>query len=102
MKIISILVLLRHIFVFFFSLSLQKRIAPYLTTIWDHTDGCTNKYCFTLDIYILSCIALKFSIVIDRKIRAPGHGKDMVDGLNDRQKRILRLAMANILNPELI
>jgi len=45
-------------------------------------------------------LALKFDIVIDCAVGAPGHGKDVVDGLNAVDKRFLRTAMMRILNPE--
>ena len=44
----------------------NKTIYPYLTTIWDHTDGCANQYRCEKDIYLLSCIALECSIIIER------------------------------------
>ena len=65
-------------------------------------DGCSNQYSCAPAIYILSCIALIFSIIVDRVIFAPIHGKDVVDGLNARDKWMLKLEMANISNPELI
>ena len=33
-------------------------ISPLLTTMWDHTDGCANKYCCAYNIYLLSCLDL--------------------------------------------
>ena len=53
-------------------------------------------------MYLLSCITLEFSIIIDRAVGSPGHGKYVVDGLNDRYKWILKLSMAKILNTKLI
>mgnify|MGYP003340820577 CR=1 FL=1 len=41
-------------------------------------------------------LALKFDIVIDCAVGAPGHGKDVVDGLNAVDKRFLRTAMMRI------
>ena len=35
-------------------------------------------------------VASHFGIVIDRTIGAPGHGKDVVDGLNAHDKRFLK------------
>ena len=35
-------------------------------------------------------------------VGAPGHGKYVVDGLNYRDKQMIRLEMENILNSELI
>ena len=41
-------------------------------------------------------------IIIDRTVGTTGHRKDVVGGLNAREKQMHNLAMANILNPELI
>ena len=41
-------------------------------------------------------------MIIDRAVRAPGNGKDVVDGMNDRDKWMLKLEMANMSNPGLI
>ena len=73
-------------------------IAPYLTTMWDPTDGCANPYIFASAVYLLSCLALEFSIVVDKSVGAPGHGIDVFDGMNDRYKRMLKLEMAKLLN----
>ena len=80
----------------------KEMIYPYLTTIWDHTNGCANRYRCETAIYLLSCLALEFSIIIDRSVVAPEHGKYVVDGLNDREKRMLKLIMTKLLNTELI
>ena len=61
-----------------------------LSTIWEETDGCAKQYCCALALYLLSMVASTFGIVIDRGIGAPGHGKDVVDGLNACDKRYLR------------
>ena len=65
-------------------------------------DGFTNQYQCAPDIYLLSCIALEFYIIIYREVGEPGHRKYFVDGLNDRYKLMLRLEMAALLNPESI
>ena len=61
-------------------------IPPFLTTMWDPMDGCTKQYCCSLPIYLLSYLALEFSIIIDRAVGSPGHGKYVVHGLNARDK----------------
>ena len=43
----------------------------------DNTDGCTNKYRCAKALYLLSCLASEFDIIIDRLVDAPGHGKDL-------------------------
>ena len=37
----------------------------------------------------LSIISTNFNIIVDRMIGAPGHGKDVVDGINACDKRFL-------------
>ena len=77
-------------------------IAPFLTIVWDQTDSCENQYRYASTIYLISCIDLEFSSIIDVSVVAPGHGKDLVDGLNARDKNMLNLSMENILKPKLI
>ena len=51
--------------------------------MWDHTDGCTNHHRCASFIYLLTCIALELSIIINRSFGATRHDKDIVDGLSD-------------------
>ena len=67
---------------------------------WDDTDGCGKQYRCGTAIYLLSVLASTFDIVIDRAIGAPGHGKDLVDGLNATDKVYLRQMMCMIGTPE--
>ena len=41
-------------------------------------------------------------IILDRAVGATGNGKSVFDSTNDRNKLILKLETAKILNPELI
>ena len=50
-------------------------IYPFLTTMWDHTYVCAEQYRCASDIYLLSCLALEFSIITDRSVGSPVHGK---------------------------
>ena len=70
--------------------------------MWDHTDGCANQYCCTSVICLISCLALEFSIIIDISVQSPGHGNDVVGGLNARDKRMLKLAIPKLLDINLI
>ena len=63
-----------------------------------HTNGCTNQYHFAHDIYILSYISLEFLIIIDRAFDVPGHGNDVVDGMDYIDKLIFKLAVTKILD----
>ena len=59
----------------------------------DHTDGCAKQYRSGNALYLLNVIALKYHIVIDRAIGAPGHGKSIIDGLNAVDKHFLKKVM---------
>ena len=39
-------------------------------------------------------------IIIDREVRAPGHVKDAVGGINSRYKQMLKLEISKLLNIE--
>mmetsp|Transcript_48111 Transcript_48111/g.102792 ORF Transcript_48111/g.102792 Transcript_48111/m.102792 type:complete len:335 (-) Transcript_48111:136-1140(-) len=69
-------------------------------TVWDDTDGCGKQYRCGTAMYLLSILASTYGIVIDRAVGAPGHGKDIVDGLNATDKIFLRKAMCMIGTPE--
>ena len=59
-------------------------------TVWESTDGCSKKYRCCSALYFLSYISFKYKIIIDRMIGTPGHGKDLVDGINASDKRYLK------------
>ena len=56
-------------------------IRPSISTIWEHTDGCTKQYRCSKSLYLLSSLAVEYEVTIDRHIDAPGHGKDLFDGV---------------------
>ena len=66
----------------------------------DGTDGCAKQYRCATAMYLLSLLASKYKVVIDRAIGAPGHGKSKIDGLNAVDKRFLRSCMCMIGMPE--
>jgi hypothetical protein len=51
-------------------------------------------------LFLLSLLAVLNNVTIDRAIGAPGHGKDVVDGLNATDKRYLKQKMSMISTPE--
>ena len=69
-------------------------------TVWDDTDGCGKQYRCGTAFYLLSVLACTYGITIDRAIGAPGHGKDVVDGLNATDKVYLRKMMCMTGTPE--
>eukprot|EP00957_Ditylum_brightwellii_P065577 4973903-Ditylum_brightwellii.AAC.1 len=66
----------------------------------EDTDACAKQYRCATTFYLLSMLAVQFDVVIDHDVSAPGHGNDIVDGLNTVDKRFLRSAMFRILFPE--
>ena len=48
----------------------------------------------------MSVISQTYSIIIDRGISAPGHGKEVVDGLNDVDKPFIYQLMSKVQLPE--
>ena len=61
-------------------------------------------YIFSLAVYLMTILTLIFNIIIGREIGATSHGKDVVDGLNSRDKIYLRKQMNRLLNilPQLL
>ena len=80
----------------------KQMISPLLTTMWYHTDGCENQYSCASFICLLLFLDLELSIIIYIALGASVHVKYMVDGLNDRDKWLLQLAMEKLLNPGII
>lgn len=68
--------------------------------MFENTDGCTKQYRCGTACFLLSLLAFTHQIVIDRAIGAPGHGKDIVDGLNATDKQFLSYKMCKIGLPE--
>ena len=77
-------------------------VAPFLTNMWYHTDGCAKQYHCESAIYLVSYLDLECCIIIGREVGANGHGKYLVDDMNDRDKLILKLEMSKLLDNELI
>ena len=92
----------KNIFIIIRSLLSKGFIYSFLKTMWDHTDGCAKQYHCKSYVYLLSCIALEIFIIIYRSVGAHGHGSDVVDVINSRDKWMLMLSMEKILNTELI
>ena len=62
-----------------------------------NSDGCAAQYRCSTAFFFLSSLAITHSIAIDRAISCPGHGKDIVDGVNGTTKTELTQASANQL-----
>ena len=55
----------------------------------DQTYGCAKQYRCSIPYYLMSYLSKSYQIVLDRAVDTPGHGRDVVDGLNSVQKRYL-------------
>ena len=62
-----------------------------------NSDGCAAQYRCSTAFFFLSFLANKHDIKIDRAIRCPGHGIDIVDGVNGSTKTELSRASGNQL-----
>ena len=62
-----------------------------LCTIWENTDGCADQHRCATALYLMSVLSQRHSIIFDRVIIAPGHGKEVVDVINAIDKRMYQL-----------
>ena len=67
-----------------------------MSTIWENTDGCDEQYICASVLYLMSVMSKCYSIIIDQGISAPGHGKEMVDGLNAVDKSYIYQLMSTV------
>ena len=72
----------------------KQVLTTSLSTIWGNNDGCAEQYRCDSALYLMSVISQNYSLIIDRGISAPGHGKEVVDGLNDVDKRYIYQLMS--------
>ena len=67
---------------FLIELFKKKVLTSTLSTMWENTDCCLDKYRCASALYPMSFFYQCHSIIIDRGISAPLHGKEVVGGLN--------------------
>ena len=77
----------------------KQELTISLSTIWENTDGCAEQHKFASALYLMSVISQTYSIIIDRGISAPWHGKEVVDGLNAVDKRYIYQLMSKVQLP---
>ena len=53
----------------------KQVLTTSLSTIWENTDCCAEKYRCASALYLMSVMSKCYSIIIDRGISAPRHGK---------------------------
>ena len=59
-----------------------------IITIYENTDGCIEQYIFNISLYLLSMLAHKYNFITYCGVGSPGHGRDVVDGLNAASKKL--------------
>ena len=70
-----------------------------LSTIWENTDGCSEKYRCASELYLMSVMSQCYSIIIDRGISAPGNGKEVLYGTNAVDKHYINQLMSTVQLP---
>ena len=70
-----------------------------LSIIWENTDGFAEQYRCASALYLMSVISQTYSLIIDWGISAPGHGKEVVDGLNDVDKLYIYQLVSKVQLP---
>ena len=75
------------IYRFFFELVIRVYC---MSSVWEDTNGYANKDRCELDIYLITVLLSLYGIIIYGEINAPGHGNNVVNGLNETLNVILR------------
>ena len=70
-----------------------------LSTIWENTDGCAKQYICAFSLYLMSVMSQCYFIIIDRGISTPYHGKEVVDVINDVDKRYIYQLVSTVQLP---
>ena len=65
----------------------------------ENTDGCAEQYRCASALYLMPVIPQCYSVIIDIGISAPGHGKEVVYGLNAIDKRYIYQLISNVQLP---
>ena len=68
----------------------------------ENTDGCAEQYRYVSALYLMSFMSQTYSNIIGRGISTPGHGKEVVDVLNDDNKLFIYQLMSKVQIPESI
>ena len=72
-----------------------------LSTIWENIDGFADQYRCASSLHLMSVLYQRHSIIFDWGISAPGHGKEVVDGLNNIDKRCMyQLISTDLFQPK--
>ena len=71
-----------------------------MSTVWEDTDSCDKQYMCALAIYWMILLLSSCGILTNITINAPGHWKNVVDGLNTTDKNYLKGEMELIVKLE--
>ena len=74
-------------------------MTTYLSTIWENTDVCAEQYVCASALYLMSVMSQCYSIIIYQGISTAGYGKEVVDVLNDFDKRYIYQLMSSVQLP---
>ena len=77
----------------------KKLLTSAFSTKWENTDGCSEQYRRASELYLMSVMLQCYTIIIDRGISAPGHGKEVFDSLNAIDKHYIYGLMSNVQLP---
>ena len=58
-----------------------------------------KQYICASALYLISVMSQCYSVIIYQGISAPGHGKEVVDGINDVDKSYIYQLMSNVWLP---
>ena len=61
-----------------------------MSTVWEDIDCCVKQYRCGLTIYLTTVLSSSYVIIMDRTIKAPGHGKNVVDEINATDRHYLK------------
>ena len=61
-----------------------------MSVVWEDTNGCTKKYRYALDIFLMTVLSSSYGTITDFEINAPGYLKNVVDGINTMDKRYVK------------
>ena len=68
----------------------SRRLVSGMLTLWEYTDGFAKKYRCYLTIYLMNVLSSSYGIIMDQAMNTPGHGNNVVDGLNATRNLYLK------------
>ena len=67
-----------------------------LSIIWENTYGCAEQYRSAIALKLMSLLSQCHLILFDWCISSPGHGKQVVDSLNDNENCYIYQLMSTV------